>query len=85
MRAEAAQRLGAAAAQLASDGTGAAWKAAHEAEDRAAVAERRGASSPCWSCGQGGPTQAELDALLTAAPPALGPRRGAPRGQPRPR
>jgi hypothetical protein len=41
VRAEAAERLAAAArAQLATDGAGAAWKAAHEAEERATAAER---------------------------------------------
>ncbi len=70
VRAEAAERLGAAArAQLASDGTGAAWKAAHEAEDRAAAAERRARELAVLVCGEARRlTQAELDALRHAGP-----------------
>ena len=70
LRAEAAERLGAAArAQLASDGAGAAWKAAHEAEDRAAAAERRARELAVLICGEARRlTQAELDALRDGGP-----------------
>jgi len=52
-RASAAERLGAAArAELASAGTGAAWKAAHEAEARAAQAERRARELAALVCGE---------------------------------
>ena len=69
-RAEAAERLGAAAhAQLASDGTGAAWKAAREAEDRAATAERRARELAVLVCGEARRlTQAEVDALRAGGP-----------------
>jgi hypothetical protein len=70
VRADAAERLGAAArAQLASDGTGAAWKAAREAEERAAVAERRARELAVLVCGEARRlTQAELDALRDGGP-----------------
>ena len=69
-RAEAAERLGAAArAQLVSDGAGAAWKAANEAEDRAAAAERRARELAVLVCGESRRlTQAELDALREGGP-----------------
>jgi hypothetical protein len=70
VRAEAAERLGAAArAQLVSDGTGAAWKAVHEAEERAAVAERRARELAVLVCGEARRlTQPELDALREGGP-----------------
>jgi hypothetical protein len=70
VRAEAAERLGAAArAQLASDGTGAAWQAAREAEDRAAAAERRARELAVLVCGESRRlTQPELDALRAGGP-----------------
>jgi hypothetical protein len=70
VRAEAAERLGAAArAQLASDGTGAAWKAAHEAEERAAAAERRARELAVLVCGEARRlTQPELDVLRRGGP-----------------
>jgi hypothetical protein len=70
LRAEAAERLGAAArAELASDGAGAAWKAAHEAEDRAAAAERRARELAVLICGEARRlTQAELDTLRDGGP-----------------
>ena len=69
-RADAAERLGQAArAQLASDGAGAAWKAAHEAEERVAVAERRARELAVLVCGEARQlTQDELDALRAGGP-----------------
>jgi len=69
-RADAAIRLGAAArAQLASDGTGAAWTAAHAAEDRAVTAERRARELAVLVCGEARRlTQPELDALRDDGP-----------------
>ena len=69
-RAEAAERLGRAAhAQLVSDGTGAAWKAAREAEDRAAAAERRARELAVLVCGEARRlTRAELAALRDGGP-----------------
>ena len=69
-RADAAERMGAAArAQLASDGTGAAWRAAHEAEERAAVAERRARELAVLVCGESRRlTASELDDLRAGGP-----------------
>ena len=70
VRAEAAERLGAAArAQLVSDGAGAAWQAAHAAEERAAIAERRARELAVLVCGEARRlSQAELDALRDSGP-----------------
>jgi hypothetical protein len=70
VRAEAAERLGAAArAQLASDGAGAAWEAAHEAEERAAAAERHARELSVLVCGEARRlTGAELAALRAGGP-----------------
>jgi len=70
LRAEAAERLGAAArAQLASDGTGAAWKAAHDAEERAAACERRAHELAVLVCGEARRlTPGELSVLRDGGP-----------------
>ena len=69
-RADAAERMsGAAHAQLASDGTGAAWRAAHEAEERAAAAERRARELAVLVCGESRRLTAdELEALRAGGP-----------------
>jgi hypothetical protein len=65
LRAEAAERLARAAqAQLASDGTGAAWSAACDAEERAAEAESRARELAVLVCGEARAlTPGELDEL----------------------
>ena len=69
-RADAAERLGVAArVQLASDGAGAAWTAAHEAEERAAAAERRARELAVLVCGEARRlTRGELVALREGGP-----------------
>jgi hypothetical protein len=69
-RAEAAERIGEAERlECATDGNGAAWKAARDAEERAAAAERRARELAVLVCGQARRlSQAELDALRAGGP-----------------
>ena len=70
VRAETSERLASAArAQLAAEGTEAAWDAAHATEARAAAAERSARELALLVCGEARSlTAAELTALRTAGP-----------------